>query len=44
MAGWVERLLSLRETCRIEAREPFSKLVDLIRSVFQRAAAGLGLG
>ena len=32
---WVERILSLKETCRLRARATFPVLVDLIQAYFQ---------
>jgi len=32
---WVERILSLKETCRLQARAPYAVLVDAVSSCFQ---------
>jgi len=32
---WVERILSLKETCRLRARATYAVLVDAVRSFFQ---------
>ena len=32
---WVERILSLRETCRLQAKATYSVLVDAVTSFFQ---------
>src|SRR5262245_11613914 len=32
---WVERILSLKETCRLQARATYAVLVDAITSFFQ---------
>jgi transposase len=32
---WVERILSLRETCRLQARSTYTVLVDAVASLFQ---------
>ncbi len=32
---WVERILSLRETCRLRARSTYAVLVDAVTSLFQ---------
>ena len=32
---WVERLLSLKETCRLHARTTYAVLVDAVSSFFQ---------
>lgn len=32
---WVERILSLKETCRIKARAPFPVLVDMVNAYFK---------
>ena len=32
---WVERILSLKETCRIKAKAPFLLLVDIIIAYFK---------
>jgi transposase len=32
---WVERILSLRETCRIKAKAPFSVLVEMVSAYFK---------
>src|SRR5262249_12308803 len=32
---WVERILSLRETCRLQARSTYTVLVDAVASFFQ---------
>jgi transposase len=32
---WVERILSLKETCRIKARAPFPVLVDMVSAYFK---------
>jgi transposase len=32
---WVERILSLRETCRLQARSPYTVLVDAVASLFK---------
>jgi hypothetical protein len=32
---WVERILSLKETCRLQARATYAVLVDAIASFFQ---------
>ena len=34
---WVERILSLRETCRLQARSTYTVLVDAVASLFQGA-------
>ena len=31
---WVERILSLKETCRLQARSTYEVLVDAVRSLF----------
>jgi transposase len=31
---WVERILSLKETCRLQARSTYSVLVDAVSSLF----------
>ena len=31
---WVERILSLKETCRLQARAPYTVLVDAVTSLF----------
>src|SRR5262245_26971154 len=33
--GWVERILSLKETCRLQARATYAVLVDAMTSFFQ---------
>ena len=38
---WVERILSLRETCRIKAKSTFEVLTDCVRSYFQKAPPDL---
>ena len=32
---WVERILSLKETCRIKAKAPFSVLVEIVNAYFK---------
>ena len=32
---WVERILSLKETCRIKAKAPFSALVEMVSAYFK---------
>lgn len=32
---WVERILSIKETCRIKSRAPFPVLVDMVRAYFK---------
>ena len=32
---WVERILSLKETCRIKAKAPFSMLVEMVDAYFK---------
>ena len=32
---WVERILSLKETCRIKAKAPFLELVDMVSAYFK---------
>jgi transposase len=32
---WVERILSLKETCRLRARSTYTVLVDAVTSFFQ---------
>src|SRR5262252_10694798 len=32
---WVERILSLKETCRLQARSTYEVLVDAVRSLFR---------
>ena len=32
---WVERILSLKETCRIKAKAPFLELVDMVNAYFK---------
>jgi len=32
---WVERILSLKETCRLRARSTYAVLVDAVTSFFQ---------
>ena len=32
---WVERILSLKETCRLHARATYTVLVDAVSSFFQ---------
>jgi transposase len=32
---WVERILSLKETCRLQARSTYMVLVDAVASLFQ---------
>lgn len=38
---WVERILSLKETCRIKAKTTFPVLVDCIKSYFQNSVPDL---
>lgn len=38
---WVERILSLRETCRLKAKAPFSVMADLIRAYFKEQKPNL---
>jgi len=38
---WVERILSLRETCRIEGKETFPVLVDCLKFFFQNSQPDL---
>jgi len=40
--NWVERILSLRQTCRIQGRRTFPVLVDAMRAAFQAQAPDLG--
>ena len=39
---WVERILSLRQTCRIQGRRTFPVLVDAIAAAFQSRSPNLG--
>jgi transposase len=32
---WVERILSLKETCRLKAKAPFSVLVEMVSAYFK---------
>ena len=32
---WVERILALRETCRLQARSTYTVLVDAVASLFK---------
>jgi len=38
---WVERILSLKETCRLRARSTYTVLVDAISSFFHGQAPDL---
>jgi len=38
---WVERILSLRETCRIRGKAPFSELVEMISAYFKEQMPNL---
>ena len=38
---WVERILSLRETCRLKAKSTFPVLVDCIKAYFQKSIPDL---
>jgi len=38
---WVERILSLRETCRLKARQTFPVLVNCVKSYFQNSQPDL---
>ena len=39
---WVERILSLKETCRIKAKAPFSVLVEMVGAYFKEQKPDLG--
>ena len=38
---WVERILSLKETCRIKGQAPFPVLIDLVRAYFKEQQPNL---
>ena len=39
---WVERILSVKETCRIKAKAPFPLLVDMVSAYFKEQMPDLG--
>jgi hypothetical protein len=39
---WVERILSLKETCRLQARSTYEVLVDAVSSLFTNRQPALG--
>jgi transposase len=39
---WVERILALKETCRLQAKVTYAVLVDAVASLFKRQLPDLG--
>jgi hypothetical protein len=41
---WVERILSLKETCRLQARSTYAVLVDAVSNLFTQADSQMSRG